>query len=149
MDEREFLDSVYALWAKTTWAENAYWMPEEVVNVPGKFKIHAVTRDPETLEEDRKLVATYLSDEDADFITALHGSFPDIYRRALEAYDEADRLDVERDEAVGRIFDLESEIQQLRAENSRLERDLEQLDLDYLSAKGEAEYWKEQADERG
>lgn len=145
MDEREFLDEIYALWAKTTWAENAYWMPEEVVNVQGKFKIYAVTRDPETLEEDRKLVATYLSDEDADFITALHGSFPDIYRRALEAYDEADRLDVERDEAVGRIFDLESEIQQLRAENSRLERDLEQLDLDYLSAKGEAEYWKEQA----
>lgn len=117
MDEREFLDKLYQLWSKTTGAEDRFWMPEEDKDYyvqgggPGTFNIFAVGQD-----ESRKDVASLLSDEDSDFITAIHGSFPDLYRRTLEAYDQADRLDVERDSQECRIAELEMEVSELRAE---------------------------------
>lgn len=108
MDAREFMDLLYAQWAKTTGAEKTYWQPTEHENLPPEYKrrfsIDAVEEDQSATR-----VAAGLSDEDSDWITALHGSFPDIYRRFLDALDEADRLDRENDENIGRIADLESE----------------------------------------
>lgn len=153
MDDRDFLAELYQLFAKTTDAETAYWMDEELVNVPGMFKIYAVSVDPATNGEHRKLVASYCRTEDSDFITALHGSFPDIYRRVLEAFDEADRLDEDRDRQERRIADLEIELRNAKAANTALKdqidrytEDLDRLDQDYMSAKSEVDYWKEQAD---
>lgn len=189
MEVRDFLATLYQGWSKTTDAETAYWNIEPVVNVPGRHKIYAVTVDPETHEESKTLVATYLSEDDAAFITAIHGSFGDVYRRVLEAFDEADNLDEELDKQIVNYADaleenemllktiarLEKDNDRLKcdavqwktlwsentdnaekaiqerddalAQLDRLETDLEKLDQDYLSAKADAEYWREQAGE--
>ena len=140
MDEREFLATLYQEWSKTTGAENQYWMPVELPNNPGRFKILAVDQD------DRKTaVATLLTEADAAWITALHGSFGDVYRRVLEAFDEADGLDLELDKQIGTVAELSIHIDELRERNAQLERDLERCDLDLMGAQSEAEYWKEQA----
>lgn len=119
VDEREFIDMLYAGWAKTTDAEHSYWQPEEMVNNPGQFKVYAVTVDPETGDESRKLVATQLSEEDAAFITAIHGSFGDIVRRTLEAYDETDRADEALDSQIVRVAELEMLVDELMAGGGR------------------------------
>lgn len=119
VDEREFIDMLYAGWAKTTDAEHSYWQPEEMVNNPGQFKVYAVTVDPETGDESRKLVATQLSEEDAAFVTAIHGSFGDVCRRVLEAYDEADRADEALDSQIVRVAELEIQVDELMAGGGR------------------------------
>lgn len=144
VDERDFLGMLYAGWSKTG-DEHTYWMTEEVVNVPGKNKIYAVTVDPETGEETKKLIASFVPDEAAAFITAAHGSFGDVYRRVLEAFDEADGLDLELDKQIESVAVLCVEIDELRAENDRFRSDIQDRDLRLMTAEGEAEYWKEQA----
>lgn len=124
MDEREFLDLIYIGWKKTTKAENSYWMHEEMVNNPEKFKVYAVTVNPETQEQTRDLVASFLSEEDAAFVTALHGSLPDIVRRCHEAFDEADRLDEEKDRLEGVVFELELESDAMSRELDKLLEDI-------------------------
>lgn len=106
MDDREFFDTLFQLWAKTTGAEDHYWMPVDLED--GVFDIHAVQQDGPS-----KGVASSLSDEDADFITAIHGCLPDLVRRLHAALDEADRADLSRDERECRIFELELENQAL------------------------------------
>lgn len=91
MDIREFLDELYQLWAKTTGAENMYWMPED--NELHGLDIWAVNE-----EQVKSPVAAFVSDADSAFITAIHGALPDLVRRTHEALDEADRLDEQRDE---------------------------------------------------
>lgn len=108
MDAREFMDLLYAQWAKTTGAEKTYWQPEEDVaryaEGPGTWNIWSVDQS-----DSKSLVAAGFVEPDADWFTALHGAFPDIYRKFLDALDEADRLDRENDENIGRIASLESE----------------------------------------
>lgn len=142
MQEHEFFEEIYQGWTRTTGAETRYWMPVELPNNPGQFKIVAVDE-----HDNKTCVATLLSEDDSAWITALHGSFSDVYRRCLESFDEADRLDEELDTQIGRVADLLIENDALRKQIERQENDLMQLDNDYLSAKGEAEYWKEQAGE--
>jgi hypothetical protein len=55
-------------------------------------------------------------DEDADFITAIHGCFPDLIRTVLAALDEADRADFDKDSRECRIAELEAELAELRAD---------------------------------
>lgn len=104
MDDRDFFDHLYQLWSKTTGAQDMYWMPvqDELHN---DSDIFAVGED-----EQKKLVASFLSDEDADFITAIHGCLPDLVRRLNAALDEADRADHERDSRECRIAELEMEL---------------------------------------
>jgi hypothetical protein len=120
MDERDFLDMMYQGWSKTTEAEHSFWMHEPMANNQSRHKVYAVKVDPETQEQTRTLVASFLSEEDAAFITAIHGSLPDIVRRCNEAYDEADRLDLDRDEQECRIAELEME-------NGTLVKELDKL----------------------
>lgn len=103
MDIREFLDKLYSLWAKTTGAENQYWMPEDSY-IHGQ-DIWAVNE-----EQAKSPVASFMSDADASFVTAIHGALPDLVRRTHEALDEADRLDEQRDEQEIRIAGLEETI---------------------------------------
>ncbi|AGK88092.1 hypothetical protein CASbig_45 [Mycobacterium phage CASbig] len=42
-------------------------------------------------------------------------------RRSMEAIDDAARLELERDNLMGRVFDLELEIQGLKSELDRYE----------------------------
>ena len=109
MDIREFLDELYSLYAKTTGAENMYWMPEEDVDRyaggPNTYNIFAVGEN-----ETKHDIAFDFRENDANFITAIHGALPDLVRRTHEALDEADRLDEQRDEQEIRIAQLEGTI---------------------------------------
>lgn len=125
MDIREFLDELYQLWAKTTGAEDRYWMPRtehEFQGVGMLFGIRAVGT-----EQDELVVADtsgFDNEADVDFITAIHGALPDLVRRTHEALDEADRLDEQRDEQEIRIAGLEETIDELNGRINELEHDL-------------------------
>lgn len=109
-EDRVFFDELYQLWSKTTGAEHRYWMPVEYVDGTGRFKVYAV--NPE--DDSKKLIASELRDEDADFIASLHGTVPDLVRLLNEALDEADRADCDRDERECRIAELEIELAEMR-----------------------------------
>ncbi|SKM99004.1 Uncharacterised protein [Mycobacteroides abscessus subsp. massiliense] len=123
MDIREFLDELYSLWAKTTGAEDRYWMPERnedgYTNVNYVFDICAIDE-----EQKKRFVGGFQKEVDVDFITAIHGALPDLVRRAHEALDEADRLDERRDEQEIRIAGLEETIDELNGRINELEHDL-------------------------
>lgn len=115
MDFREFLDEIYAAWAKTTGAENQYWMPED-------NEIHGLDIWAVNEEQVKSPVASFVSDADSSFITAIHGALPDLVRRTHEALDEADRLDLQRDEQENRIAEVVGELDQARAFIKSLEK---------------------------
>lgn len=107
MDDRTFFDLLYQQWTKTTGAEDRYWQPEaqDENTLPVVFNIYAVHES-----DDRKLIASDLhSEADADFLTAVHGCFGDLVKRLHSAVDEADRLDLEKDDLVNRVAVLEME----------------------------------------
>lgn len=108
MDDRDFFDHLLQVWAKTTGADDCFWMP---VRHEGKsvFYVEAVAED-----ESRTRLASYMSEKDADFLTAIHGCLPDLVRRLHSALDEADRADYGRDSRECRIAELELEVQSLR-----------------------------------
>lgn len=110
MEDRDFLDHIYQIWSKTTGADDRFWMPKQLAG-PGSNRIVAVADD-----HSEKLVASLVSDEDADFITAVHGCFADLIRKLQDSLDEADRLDEEKDELICRIGVLEQEADQANAE---------------------------------
>ncbi|SHS89372.1 hypothetical protein [Mycobacteroides abscessus] len=123
MDIREFLDELYSLWAKTTGAENQYWMPANNGD-PDDTDYWFINSVGEEGEENAYVVADLLNNRDADFITAIHGALPDLVRRTHEALDEADRLDEQRDEQEIRIAGLEETIDELNGRINELEHDL-------------------------
>ena len=96
MEDRDFFDHLHQLFSRTTGAENRYWRPLEDAD-----RIVAVGEDGEDW------VGAGVSVADMDWICAVHGCFPDLVRRLHVALDEADRLDRERDELVGRLVELE------------------------------------------
>jgi hypothetical protein len=117
--ERQFFDGLYQLWAKTSGAEDTYWMPEQRMPDVPTYNIWAVNAAGE-----KKRIASLLSEEDADFITAIHGAFGDIIRRVQEAFDEADSKDYDRDSR-------ECEIARLELEKDRLESLLDRNRIPY------------------
>lgn len=105
MTDQEFFDELFQMYARTAGVENSYWMYEELED--GGYDIFAVS-------EDDKVFVGYTDQEaDADFITALHGSFGDIYRFVLELIDEADRLDNERDRLQNELAELTIRVMEL------------------------------------
>lgn len=106
MDDREFFDLLYQMWTKTTHAEDRYWDYQVYGDT---FDINAVGPDPDNPVN----VAALFSDADADWITAVHGCFPDLYRRLHEALDEADRLDSEMDEVQQQLMAAEMRVDEL------------------------------------
>lgn len=119
-EDRQFFDELYQLWSKTTGAGDGYWMPERH---EGKsvFYLQAVNR----ATDEKKRIASYLSDEDAEFIASLHGAVPELIRRLHEAIDEAVRKDEANDEAQAQLAETLLENQALREEIRSLERELE------------------------
>lgn len=102
MEDRDFFDMLYQGWAKTYGAEDMFWMPEEVDagDMP-VWEVYAVDR-----HQEKHFVASFLSEADAAFVTAVHGCFGDLTRRLHSAIDEAERLDEQRDEQEFRIAEL-------------------------------------------
>ncbi|MDV6975275.1 hypothetical protein [Mycobacterium intracellulare] len=116
MEDRDFFDVLYQGWAKTTGAENMFWMPEESEDFPGLWDIVAVNE-----KQERKPLASFLTEEDSAFITAVHGCFGDLVRRLHAAVDEAERLDEQRDDQEFRIAELAIENEELRERIAQLE----------------------------
>lgn len=110
MEDRDFFDTMYQGWSKTTGAESTFWMPEADEEAPNSYSIVAVGAD-----ESRKHIASFLSEEDSSFITAVHGCFADLVRRLHMALDEADSADLKKDERECRIAELELEVDELKA----------------------------------
>lgn len=108
MEDRDFFDHLYQLWAKTSCANDRYW---DYHYHGGKnvCYINAVSQDGE-----KQRVASYVGEPDADFITAVHGCLPDLVRRLHAALDEADQADYDRDSRECRIAELELEVSQLK-----------------------------------
>lgn len=102
--ERDFFDHLYQLWANTTKAENSFWQPQRYGD---RWQILAVSQAGEEL-----LVADSLSEQDADFITAVHGGFGEFIRRVHSALDEAETKDFDRDSRECRIAELELMVDQ-------------------------------------
>ena len=122
MDDTEFLDLLYQQWSKTTWAENGYWSYDEITydqdqDYETTFDVVANT------EEADKFVGNFFSQADAEFVTAMHGCFPDLYRALLDAQDEAERADYDRDSRECLIAELEIENTRLEAELLKLQRE--------------------------
>jgi len=109
------------LWSKTTGAKDRYW-DYHWHDGKGVCYIDSVGEDGE-----RKRIASYLADEDADFIAAVHGCFPDLIRTVLAAMDEADRADFDKDSRECRIAELESALAEAQAGLADLKADLEGL----------------------
>lgn len=103
MEDEEFIDMLYQLWTKTTGAKDAYWMTE-----PGEETDQA--HMSWVTNSGKHYLGGPLHEADADWITAIHGCFPDLVRRMHEALDEAERLDLVADTLHERIADLEMEI---------------------------------------
>jgi hypothetical protein len=107
MDDRDFMSMMWDGFTKTTHAEDAYWGYEEDLiyygEGPGTYNLFYVSADA---PDDKRYIGSLDNEADAAFITAVHGSFPDIHRRWLEALDEADQKDLEKDMAESVAADL-------------------------------------------
>lgn len=119
INDREFFDELLQLWAKTSHAEDRYWGYEPLDEM---FDVFAYGPD------EQKLFIGYTDKEvDADFITAVHGCFPDLIRRLHMALDEADSLDAEMDRVQNQLMEAELRVQELKAQIAEYEDDLEGL----------------------
>lgn len=106
MDERELIDTLYSLWAKTTGAGNCYWDYEDVWE---DSNLRAVNPDGEMT-----FLGYTVEEHDADWVTAIHGAFPELVKRYHAALDYADRADNNTDSRECRIAELEMEIADLK-----------------------------------
>ncbi|CAA79415.1 Hypothetical Protein PBI_L5_39 [Fromanvirus L5] len=126
--DHEFFDILYQQWAKSTGAEKTYWMPEEVeppsiCETDHGLEDHVIWAvNQET--QDKDLVASHLSEADADFICGLHGAIPDLIRRLHEAIDEATSKDEARDRAEANLAEAYLENQGLQERIRELESEL-------------------------
>jgi hypothetical protein len=100
-DIRDFLDDLYACWARTTHSDTGYWTVREG---------DVVALGPEIDSP----VAAGLALADAEFVAAIQCALPDLIRRTHEALDESDRADAERDARECRIAELELEVAELK-----------------------------------
>lgn len=116
MDDLEFFDVLYQGWSKTTGAADTFWMPEEVAELHDGYRIVSVRQD-----QTKETVAANLTEDDAAWITALHGCFADLTRRLHEAVDEAERFDCEKDRVINEMALLAEENNELRERLSKYE----------------------------
>ncbi|AFL48060.1 hypothetical protein CL91_gp45 [Mycobacterium phage Aeneas] len=116
MEFQEFCDRIYQVFSQTTGAEDRFWVVEEDLDEYLQYQVLAVGQD-----ESRKWLGSFANEADADFVASIHGALADMVRRSMEAIDDAARLELERDNLMGRVFDLELEIQGLKSELDRYE----------------------------
>lgn len=109
MQDRDFFDHLYQMWAKTTNASDRYWDFQDLAEYVNEYTVAAVGENDE-----RAYVGAFASEADADFITAVHGCFPDLFRRLNDALDESDRADYERDSRECLIAELSMEVAGLK-----------------------------------
>jgi hypothetical protein len=121
MNERDLVDELYQMWAKTTAAGNGGWDIEE--DLQSKY-VDVVSIDTDEWEQ---TIGFTVSKPDADFITAVHSAFPELVRLFHSALDEADRADQSKDARECRIAELEVALAEELAHVAELKSDLEGL----------------------
>ena len=117
MNERDLVDELYQMWAKTTAAGNGGWNIEE--DEESRY-VDVVSIDTDEWEQ---TIGFTVSKPDADFITAVHSAFPELVRLFHSALDEADRADQSKDARECRIAELEMELSEANYINSKLRND--------------------------
>lgn len=135
MEDREFFDLLYAHWAKTTGAEDRFWMSEQDESFPDSWNLLAVDQ-----QQEKKLLGSFHSEADADFIAAVHGCVADMIRRLHIALDEADRLDAEKDDLVFRVAELEMDADGLHEVIKSDERSITELEAELSDERGFSAY---------
>lgn len=163
MEDTEFYDFLYQGWSKTTAAGDGYWSVSEVEfdtgnNYDRTFEVVAATSDTEIP------VGSFVSEEDAGFVAAIHGCLPDLLRKLGSLEDENARLDEKADTYIGlwsdnllekaalkvKLADALSEIEHLRddldttaelhaTEVADLKYEIEALEDELSSAYGDSE----------
>ena len=99
MQDDEFFDMMYTLWAKTTGAGDSYWRYDDELECD-RVAITSVSQDGE------EPVAAFVGQHDAEFITAVHGCFGDLIRKLRDLEDENARLDERVDKVEAEMLDL-------------------------------------------
>jgi hypothetical protein len=107
MDDREFFQKLLELFEDTSGAANTYWYFEDTGETG--FDIWAVNKD-----DDKEFIGYFDKEADADFVTAVHGCLPDLVRRLNMALDAEELADESRDSRECRIFELESEVSEIK-----------------------------------
>jgi hypothetical protein len=124
MDERDFFDHLYQLWAKTTHANDGEW---EVNDDGEHILVDVWSTDKDGWEQ---TIGYGMYKHDAEFISQIHSALPELVRRALAAFDEAERVDQDRDSRECRIAELESELIEANYTNSRLRQEYQDSQFD-------------------
>jgi hypothetical protein len=108
-DDRELPDRIHQLFAKTTGGDDTFWQTKD------EFSATCVVCTQVEDGDTGAYIATDMSAADAEFVAAVHGAWPTLWRMLNEAWDEAERADLGRDGRECQIAELELEIQGLKA----------------------------------
>lgn len=117
IEDRDFFDFLYEGWKKTTGAEDQFWMMEERESRPSFISPGEVLYDIVAVDKDQSKsdVGQFYSEEDAAFVTAVHGCFGDLIRRLRSALDQADDLDMRVDDQEQLLLELCVEAEEVSA----------------------------------
>jgi hypothetical protein len=117
MDDRDFMDMMYQGFTKTTRAEDAYWgFEEDIEQGVVQRKVYNLFYVAADAPDEKVSIGTLDSEADAAFVTAIAGAFPDIHRRWLQALDEAEQKDLEKDLAESVAADLSERLGRYEAQ---------------------------------
>lgn len=107
MTDEEFFQHLYDLFSYTSGAEDRYW--EFRGDSDEGWDVHAVDQDG-----DSYFVAYFDKEVDADFVTAIHGSLPELIRRLEDAIYKADMYELAHDQCQRELYEAEKEINRLK-----------------------------------
>lgn len=132
MEDLDFFDMLYQGFTKTTHAEDAYWGfekdPDVLEDERGYgYRLFYVTAEN---PEEKRHLGWLDNEEDAAFITAVHGCFPDLHRALLHWHDEAETKDRERDDTEVKYAELVEEFEKLRGKLVAAQRGQQRRDVE-------------------
>lgn len=107
MTDEEFFQHLYDLFSYTSGAEDRYW--EFRGDFENGWDVRAVDQDGDTY-----FVGYFDKEVDADFVTAIHGSLPDLIRRLEDAIYKADMYELAHDQCQRELLEAEKEIAALK-----------------------------------
>ncbi|QDK03121.1 hypothetical protein SEA_SYDNAT_37 [Mycobacterium phage SydNat] len=104
MENEEFFDYIYQSWAKTTGAQDRFYVVTdqgETAPEAERYLVQASAEDGSTIH-----IASFREEDDADWFASVHGCFADLIRTLKDQADEIERLDERVDDQEHDIFNL-------------------------------------------
>ncbi|UJQ86274.1 hypothetical protein SEA_BONAMASSA_35 [Mycobacterium phage Bonamassa] len=138
MENDEFFDFIYQEWAKTTGAQDRFYVvvdQGETTPKAERFLVKASAEDGSDV-----FVASFEEEADADWFASVHGCFADLIRTLKDQADEIERLDERVDDQEHDIFNLVMTEKSLREEVSRLQSENDDLLTEVSSLEEELSY---------